>query len=289
MIESDQKTIFNIEAGFFNFVILIASLMFLYRFGKIEQKNYGLYMILVLNITDLGFVAVNFLSQLFQNDPEVSSFFAALGPPMFRFSLYWSASMAYFIYLVIYDQKLFSPKTFFFKSLIWCLLLSLGAFLITLCGAFGVKVIAIGGDVVIKMPLNNLSNQIGYFVVFLLFGTILPIVITFYFYFQVYKKIKETTGERSKYLLWYSAIQIFCFLPGCVFDTIYMFLNIETLPFLVILLSSICHRSWGFLNLMAYWFLRYTSNEKDETKHEEKNNDISSLYYSHDQSSIEII
>jgi len=207
MIESDQKTIFSIEAGFFNFVILIASMLFLYRFWRIEQKNYGLYMILVLNITDLAFVAVNFLSQIFMDDAAVSNFFGALGPPIFRFSLYWSASMAYFIYLVIYDQKLFSPKAFFLKSLFWCIILSLGAFFITLSGAFGVEVIAIGGDVVIKLPMNNLSNQIGYFVVFLLIGTVLPIVITFYLYFQVYKKIKESTGERSKYLLWYSAIQ----------------------------------------------------------------------------------
>jgi len=137
--------------------------------------------------------------------------------------------------------------------------------------------------------MNSLSNQIMYLVVFQLLGTILPIVMTFYLYWKVYKRTKGAGGENSKHLLWYSAIQIFCFVPGSLLDVIYMFLNIESLPFWAIEISSLCHRSWGFLNLLAYWFLRYADNEKDETKQEAEENNVSALYYSQDNSSLEAI
>jgi len=127
MSESDHKEVLFIEALVFNILTFIASVVFLYRFFKIPTKNYGLYMILVLNITDLAFLFVNFLSQIFMAEQAVSNFFGALGPPIFRFSLYWSAWIAYFIYLVMNSEKLFSPKGFFFKALIWCLILSLAS------------------------------------------------------------------------------------------------------------------------------------------------------------------
>jgi len=42
-----------------------------------------------------------------------------------------------------------------------------------------------------------------------------------------------------------------------------MFLKYDRAPFEYEFVESICHRSWGFLNLLAYWYLRYTDHEEE--------------------------
>jgi hypothetical protein len=115
----------------------------------------------------------------------------------------------------------------------------------------------------VNYPKENLLNQIYYYLVYEVIGTMLPIALTFLFYFKVYKELKTISDVDSnpKSVLWYSVIQMICFLPGSLFDGFYMFTNQEP-PFWSEFSSSLCNRFWGFLNLLAYFYLRYTSEEE---------------------------
>jgi len=56
---------------------------------------------------------------------------------------------------------------------------------------------------------------------------------------------------------------MFCFLPGSFLDAYFMFTNQKD-PLWSDLVSSLCNRSWGFLNLLAYWYVRYTNEDDTE-------------------------
>jgi len=140
-----------------------------------------------------------------------------------------------------------------------------------LCHLFGIHTIyRAGGSISIRYPLKGLVDQILFFFFFDLVGTLIPIFITYYLYLQVYKSLKaqeeycgEPLEENPKKVLWYSYIQLFCFLPGTLSDAIFMFQGRNS-PFYVSVLISVTRRSWGFLNLLAYWFLKIAKKKEEE-------------------------
>jgi len=140
-------------------------------------------------------------------------------------------------------------------------------------GAFGIRIESEGGIIIQKYPIGDLFDQIAYFILFEVIGTFLPIAMTLTLYLRVYNYIKKTTeAVRPNYqFLWYVAIQIFCFVPSSIIDGVFMFLQYERAPFEYELIESVCHRSWGFLNLLAYWYLRYTD---EDTSASEQQSDL---------------
>jgi len=140
-----------------------------------------------------------------------------------------------------------------------------------LCHLFGIQTIyRAGGSISIRYPLESLANQILFFIFFDLVGTLIPIFITYYLYLQVYKSLKtqeeysgEPLEENPKKVLWYSYIQLFCFVPGTLSDAFFMFQG-RNAPFGVSVFISVTRRSWGFLNLLAYWFLKIAKKKEEE-------------------------
>ena len=116
----NQSNIYKTEAWVSNIIIVLASIVFLLKFSKIKTKNYGLYMILILNLADLSFPLVSILTHFFVNKPGVANFLAACGDLMYRFSLLWSTAIAYFLFLVVRNQKIFDPKKFLSRSFFFC-------------------------------------------------------------------------------------------------------------------------------------------------------------------------
>jgi len=97
--------------------------------------------------------------------------------------------------------------------------------------------------------------------------TMSPVFITFYFYYQVHKELKENNVEdRGVNVMWYVVIQGVCFMPGAMVDLVSMALQVDTPHFIVQFIASTFRRSWGFLNLLVYWFLRYTDEDDENTK-----------------------
>ena len=78
-------------------------------------------MILILNLADMTFPFMSILVSIFVQNPTVLRIIGACGPPIYRFSLYWSTLMAYFVYLVVKAEKIFNPRKFIVAGLVGCL------------------------------------------------------------------------------------------------------------------------------------------------------------------------
>ena len=134
-----------------------------------------------------------------------------------------------------------------------------------------------GGVVSIRYPLHGLANQIMYYLIYDIIGTLVPIIITYIFYFQVCKALKkgdnyekEASLHNPRRVLIYSFIQFICFFPGILFYGIFMFQG-KIAPFGVAVVVSFTRRSWGFLNLLAYWFFKVGEQENNSHCDEEVN------------------
>jgi len=266
-----KDSVFETIAWTTNAIITLASLVFFLNFARAQNKTYASYMVLILNISDMTFPVMSILMALFNNSTSLNEFNSAFGPSTYRFSLYWSTAIAYFVFLVVKKKILFNPKRFIIYALVLCLILSSLFCIMILFHFFGIQTIyRPGGSISILYPLEGLTNQLLFFTSFDLVGTLLPIFITYHFYLQVYKCLRtqeeysaEKLEENPKRVLWYSYIQLFCFVPGTLSDAIFMFQG-RTAPFTVSVFISVTRRSWGFLNLLAYWFLKITKRKEEE-------------------------
>jgi len=133
--------------------------------------------------------------------------------------------------------------------------------------AFGIEVEYLdSGKFFIKTP-DDFSEKITYLITFDVVGKLVPIIFTFFCYWSVhliltspYQNDKNTVAPR---VLWYSGIQLICFLPGILADLsgLWGFKR----PFQLNLLVYTLHHAWGFLNLVVYWFLRPSENKRKDS------------------------
>jgi len=102
-------------------------------------------------------------------------------------------------------------------------------------------------------------------------GTLSPSFIILYCYSRVLNTIKTLyrfvgpsagDGKRLRFSF-YTAIPIICFLPWIIVDLVYSFIDSE-MPFLIVFIVTTFRRAWGFLNLLAYWFLRPQQEDQDQ-------------------------
>jgi len=219
-------------------------------------------MILVLTIADLSFPVMNALTIEFVVGKESALFFAAISSFQNRFSLYWSAAIAIYTYQILvsrdFDEKVFIKKSF----IITCAIVSIFPFIILL-QLFGITIEYVGpGLYGISYPLHGIFDKIMYLLFLDFLGYVVPALIIFVFYYKVSQTIKNSygfigvTGEVSSTKSFsFAIIPIICFAPEVLSDCYYIFQNINIYPFGVILIVSLLHRSWGFLNLCAFWFL----------------------------------
>jgi len=124
-------------------------------------------------------------------------------------------------------------------------------------------------------PLTGFSDRILFGTVYHGIGTLLPVYLTTYCYVKVYKTLKEAyqyNGFEVKpsRVLWYSAIQILCFVPEMVIDTFFLCKGEEVIIEGQVIMF-ITKKSWPFLNLLAYWFftpagVQRESVDVDESK-----------------------
>jgi uncharacterized membrane protein (DUF485 family) len=106
---------------------------------------------------------------------------------------------------------------------------------------------------------SQLYDSIMYLVVFDGIGGLLPIMVTLYCYYKVYCTLRDDDFPRelqvrASRVFWYSFVQIICFVPEILADIICSVTN-NNYPFGVGAIITFLYRSWGFLNLLIYWFL----------------------------------
>jgi len=120
----------------------------------------------------------------------------------------------------------------------------------------------------IRYPNDTLFDKVCFFLIADVAAKLIPMIITSVCYYKVYCVIKKSKshGDLSPVkTLFYPLSQIVCFAPGVVADFIFLFvLPGQHYPFAAGITINTLHRSWGFLSLMAYWFVK--PKEQDEQK-----------------------
>lgn len=254
---------FEILSCVLDVLIIIASGLFLYSFIKLSDKNYGLYMILILNISDLIYPVMNLLVTICVKSQFSANIFAAFSEFLFGFGLYWSTFIAILIYTVLNWRAIVNPKLYMITAFSVSVGVILPLFFIILFNACGVQVMYYQpGAIAMFYPTSGVSDQIAYFLIFDVLGRMVPISITSFCYYKVFQKLSsslENNLSSSKInrvrVLSYSLIQIVCFIPGMIGDIIFMSQGARYSNELVVVVSTL-HRCWGIFNLLAYWFLR---------------------------------
>ena len=114
-----HETYFRIQAWATNLLIIFFASIVLLRFTKLRDKTAGLYMILILTISDLLFPLMNILTIQFVNSFQSAVIFGSISSFINRFSLYWSAAIAIYTYQILTSRN-FDENKFIKKSLIVC-------------------------------------------------------------------------------------------------------------------------------------------------------------------------
>jgi len=123
--QNNREIYYELAYYIIDFCIAVASLAFIYSFSRIRQKNYGVYMVLILAISDLLFPIMSAFLVLLPNDQdEVVSAFASLTTGVYMFGLLWSTNIAIFVYVIYNYKKPFNPRLFLIHSFLCCLVVS---------------------------------------------------------------------------------------------------------------------------------------------------------------------
>ena len=90
----------------------------------------------------------------------------------------------------------------------------------------------------------------------------------YFCYLRLQQVLRTTYGSMMTHIEFspvrmymYVAIPIICFLPWIIMDLVYIFIN-GPFPFWAVAVACTLRDSWGFLNLLAYWFLGSNKDEK---------------------------
>jgi len=114
---------------------------------------------------------------------------------------------------------------------------------------------------VVYFPPPNFSHQIMGWFIYDVIGTLSNLGVIYYCYSKVYKTLQLNYGFMGfsnsinpKRVFIYVAIPTVCFAPWALADIVVIFFD-AIYPFWLIFIVSTARRCWGFLNLLAYWFL----------------------------------
>lgn len=108
-------------------IILIFS-VFLFSFLRNRERNYGIVMILILTISDLGYPLMHIITMIWVRFGLNINVLGPIALTVNCFNLYWTAALALYTYLLfnsIIESKVFHYKRFIYSALFVCLIWSL--------------------------------------------------------------------------------------------------------------------------------------------------------------------
>ena len=124
-----------------------------------------------------------------------------------------------------------------------------------------------GRVLIILFPQIGFENKILFFLTYDVFGRFIPLLVVLYYHIKAYKILKNVYGITSSSLtkfIWFGLIPVLLISPATIADVVCLFLGIFR-PFGVKLLESCLFRSWGFINLIAFWFPKHSGNARKDT------------------------
>jgi len=249
-------------------IITIAFVCFIWSYFKVKEKTYGLYMILILNICDFIFPIINLLAVPIVRDEASACIFTGFSSGIYHFSLYWTTSIAVFLLLVVKYKRTFNPKKFMTLAALISLIVSLVYPVVIYMRALGINVTYYEpGKFSVKQPQDDLYHKLIYIGIFDIIGIFIPLLITAFCYLNVHRHLTNpynypSNGPKSENprVLWYSFIQLICFLPGIIMDIVNIWGHDYHFGWKLMVFGL--HHSWGFLNVLVYWFLRPSEEPK---------------------------
>ena len=142
--------------------------------------------------------------------------------------------------------------------------------IITKLWGLSLRHIAPGLSIIYFASESYVFPVIGWFL-YDVVGTISPALFILYCYTKIYKELNSASSfigfsraNNPKRIFVYVAIPLICFCPFVIADIVFIFRESD-FPFWVVFVASTARRCWGFLNLMAYWFLNPTSKTANQT------------------------
>jgi len=132
---------------------------------------------------------------------------------------------------------------------------------------FGISVVYNGpGQYYVRINATGFKNKFMLLFVFDFLTTLLPVAITTYGYFKVYKILKEfqqrySTRNSPWKTFCFIIIPIICFAPGVAFDVCNVF-NLENTEILQYV-SILFYQVWGLFTLASFWFIKPAEERKD--------------------------
>jgi len=253
-----------------DWIVILTSVTFFCKFAKTRNKLPGLYMIFILCILDVSYPVINFFATILVWDESSATQFGALRTGLNRASLYWSTTIAIHCYLILVKRKSLKSFQFMVIAGVCNLLASLLCPVILLKKTWGIHAEYLSpGLYRLKFTDSAESNPLLFFFFYDFIGTLLPVIIISFCYFKVYKFLRFLKSLAFTYskvnttkVLIYIFIPALCYLPQIISDVIFTSQK-QSSPFWVAFLINTLRRSWGVLNLLAFWF---TSVEGDENK-----------------------
>ena len=118
-----EETLFQITFWLINALITITSFLFVFSFCRLKEKSIGLYMILILTLSDFSFPLMNMITVMIEINKEWDHILYIVAVVLFCFSLYWSTVIAVFSYKILAVKKIFDSSGFLRKSLLYCAIL----------------------------------------------------------------------------------------------------------------------------------------------------------------------
>ena len=105
----------------------VTCLYLFYNYSKIPRKALGLKMIMILGLSDFIFHGLQIPLLWLQNEQStvIQIGFVIVGAA-FRFSIYWAANIAFFLYLLISQKNSWSPIKFIRISILLLSIIAVG-------------------------------------------------------------------------------------------------------------------------------------------------------------------
>jgi len=265
MITPEQARLSETMGWISDSLTITAALVFLCSFIRHKQKTVGHYMILILSISDLIIPLNHMIGLNFQEEELYPKVFFPIMITVLHFSLYWAAAMAYFTYLVMVKKVFFKVRTYVFYSLLVCIFLCPYCSLLPNIPFLQLKVVHLGkGVATVTYATGNHWLRLIDWIIYDVVATLAPVIMIAFCYKKLQESLKSSfiyspyisrNPANSARIQLYISIPIICFVPIVGLHFINIFFDNEY-PFDVTLFLATLRRTWGFLNLLAYWFFK---------------------------------
>jgi len=249
-----------------DFLVTLAFSVFFCILLRQKEKNYGLFMIIILNMSYFLNGLYEITRPFFESNREVVLVLDLVSRGNYDFGMFWAAAFACFTHLVLNSRTYFNFRLFVTISLVLCLA---AATIFPLAIAYNFQDIPFihGGAGEIYLDCSKdptMKQRIIFFLLDAVSTTVVPVLVTCYFYYRVYQTLKYMKAISFNKISsirghWFYMVPVICFLPSLIDDVFHTFYNTEDET--LTLITMLMYRCWGVITLCGFHFLKPGNND----------------------------